>query len=334
MKILSICITSYNRPKELERCLKSIDTKYKNDIEIIVSEDASPKREEIKSVAKEFEKNTEYSFYCNFNEINLGYDNNLAKLISLSNSKYTLFVSDDDAFNPKCLDTIIELLKEKDIPLLYTAYSSKDSKATNRRYVGDFKIDSGERSVRKYMYDSILFSGLIFKNDIVKKISAKKFVNLNYFQVYLFMYTIYYYGGYYKSIELIDCIEDGENGYGTTELSKKDPLLADRSSVFSNLQFNKGLIKVIKMFDKTAATNIFPYFEKEYSLRSYRGLSRARSMGRTTLKKYWEFMHNIGVKVKFPANIYYILLLILGNKVCDLLFDIPRKLIYKIRRQK
>lgn len=47
--ILSICITSYNRPNELYRCLKSIDVSNISDIEVVISEDKSPKREEIRT---------------------------------------------------------------------------------------------------------------------------------------------------------------------------------------------------------------------------------------------------------------------------------------------
>ena len=46
---LSICITSYKRVKELRRCLDSIDSKSPEIVEVIVSEDCSPQREQIKA---------------------------------------------------------------------------------------------------------------------------------------------------------------------------------------------------------------------------------------------------------------------------------------------
>ena len=47
MKILSIAITSYLRVSELDRCLRSIDTSFIDEIEVIVSEDCSKKKIEI-----------------------------------------------------------------------------------------------------------------------------------------------------------------------------------------------------------------------------------------------------------------------------------------------
>ena len=53
---ISVCITSYKRVRELQRCLNSIDSKHKESIEVIVSEDNSPERERIREVVEEYAK--------------------------------------------------------------------------------------------------------------------------------------------------------------------------------------------------------------------------------------------------------------------------------------
>lgn len=332
---LSICITSYNRPAELKRGLESIDAD-PADIEIIVSEDKSPKREEIAQTVDDFKKETDYNLSGNFNEVNLGYDGNLAKLISLAKGEYILFMSDDDAFNAEALSYVIKVLKEKTQAFMYTAYSGTDSKALNRKYDKCFEIKAGIKSVNAYLYDGILFSGLIFRRECIRGLISDmdRFINTNYFQIYLVAKMLYKFGGYYDNIELINCIGDGENGYGTTELSKKDPLLADRNSIFSNMQFNKGLIKVIKIFDEEEKTKAIKHFQKEYSLRTYRGLSAARAVGKDTLKEYWRRLKSLDIKIRFPAGVYYRTLLLFGCKFSDALFGLPRRILYAVRRKR
>lgn len=330
--ILSICITSYNRPNELYRCLKSIDVSNVSDIEIVISEDKSPKREEIRTVINQYCSSASYNVIVNYNEVNLGYDRNLGKLISLATGKYILFCSDDDAFYPQQLDSVIDILKKNEIPLLLTSYSGIDNYAFNRRYNRAFRIPSGINSIKKHLYDGILFSGLLFKASLVKTLDSEPFVNHNYFQIYLLMKILFHYGGAYEPIDLINCIMDGENGYGTTELSNNDALLADRNSLYSNAQFNKGLIKVIRYFDKEEKTNIIKWFSKEYSLKTYRGLSRARKNSRGELKKYWIFLHELDLDIVFPANFYYVVLYLLNSEISDKLFLLPKKILFKIRR--
>ena len=88
---LSICITSYNRVNELYRCLKSVDTVYKDLIEIVVSEDCSPKKDEIAQIVNRFVSETDYYVLYNTNAYNLGYDRNLGKLIELAKGEYLVF---------------------------------------------------------------------------------------------------------------------------------------------------------------------------------------------------------------------------------------------------
>ena len=64
--ILSICIPTYNRPKELERLLYSIDSRRGKQIEIVIGENKSSKREEIKKVVESYQKKT--SYVVNYNQ--------------------------------------------------------------------------------------------------------------------------------------------------------------------------------------------------------------------------------------------------------------------------
>lgn len=247
---LSICITSYNRVKELERCLKSINTaKYADNIEIIVSEDHSPQRANIEKIVLKFASNSRYHVIFNSNEVNKGYDNNLGRLIELANGQYILFLSDDDALINNSLDIIIECLQIEKPSLLFSPFLLYYSNEYKRKYNNSFKIYANEKNAGKYIEDSILFSGLIFRTDLIKEFDARNFKNLNYFQVYLFLNVVYKYGGYYLNIPLINVFGDGENAYGISESSEKNEYLADRKSIYSDLEFHKGLIKTIDIFD-------------------------------------------------------------------------------------
>ena len=59
-KLFSICIPSYNRPAEIRRLLNSIDTTHVDEVEIVICEDKSPKREEIRKQVLDFKSKTQY----------------------------------------------------------------------------------------------------------------------------------------------------------------------------------------------------------------------------------------------------------------------------------
>ena len=330
--LLSICITSYKRVNELIRCLYSIDSNLVGQIEVVVSEDCSPERDKIREVVSNYAGHSPYHVVFNANEHNLGYDRNLKKLVTLASGEYIMFLSDDDSLFPGKLDEFIKCLYKRPA-IAYGSfwYGYKEAKTIRRKYDSSHMIPPGENSAGGHIYDAILFSGLAFRRDLILDIDAERFRNLNYFQVYLFLTVLYKYGGYYQDTLLIDSVSDGENAYGQVKSSGSgNSLLADRDSVFSNLEFNKGLFKVIQMFDKDYGTHVFDLFCKEYSLRSIGGLLRARKAGFKTYINYWHKLRMSGVSFTVVFYIYFVSVALLGSRLSGWLFFIPRKiLLYK-----
>jgi glycosyltransferase involved in cell wall biosynthesis len=68
---LSICIPSYNRTNSLINLLHSIDGP-EHDIQIVIAEDNSPSRIEIRNLVEQFKKSSSYSLVYHENEKNMG----------------------------------------------------------------------------------------------------------------------------------------------------------------------------------------------------------------------------------------------------------------------
>ena len=132
---------------------------------------------------------------------------------------------------------------------------------------------------------------------------------------------------------LVQCINDGENAFGLSDSSEKNPLLADSKSIHSRLEYHKHLIKVIEIFDDENGTNLMNSFAREYSLRAYDWLSKACKAGKYDFINYWIKMKSLNIKLSFIAKIYYWALKILGYKVCDFIFHIPRKILLDFRKR-
>ena len=338
--ILTIGITSYKRINELIRCINSIQTKYVDDIEILISEDKSPLSREIEEAVNQLSKDSQYNIHFTSNPENLGYDMNLGAIIQKAAGDYIFFMSDDDAVCEGCLDHIIDVLKTAPrYGVLYAPFVYADTGKKDRfRSKADFEIAAGEENASRYVYDSILFSGLIFRKEFVKDFDSSRFRNLNYFQVYMFLQMMLKYGGYYFATPSVLCVGDGENAYGLSESSKGDSsqearerneMLANRKSVISNLEFNKTLIKVIRMFDADEGTHVIDSFARQYSLRSISGLSLARKEGLEYFKKYWQKLKELDIPLYPIARCYHFLLLVFGEKVTTALLSGFRRILQK-----
>lgn len=331
MKTLSIAVTSYSRVFELERCLKSIDSSFINEIEVVVSEDCSPKKDEIKKLLQKISSISPYKIIFNSNEKNLGYDKNIKKLIDLSTSEYILFITDDDMFSKNSLDTIICNLKEQKPAFLLTPYLHVKTGMQDRKYERSHLIKSGLNSVNKYLFNSILVSGLIFKKSLIPEYHADKFDKLIYSQVYIFSSILYKNEGAYLNVNLIDCVEDGENAYGKSE-SNINKELANRAKPISNLEFNKGLIQIIRIFDDDYNENLHKDFSWEYSLRSWRGLSESKKMSQKEMNDYFKKLLNLDISRPYISYLYFLGLSILGFKITNFLLSTPKHYLHKYRK--
>lgn len=327
--ILTIGITSYNRIKELERCIRSIDTKYTDDIEVLVSEDCSPLHLEIEQIVLRLNDELDFNIRFCSNIKNLGYDRNLGEIIKKAYGRFVLLMSDDDMFYPNQLNSFIDALREnQECGMLYSSFVYANTKKLDRFYDSDKIIKPSFNNAGSHIYDSILFSGLIFNKEYVKNISADRFLNYNYYQVYLFLFTMSHYFCVYKKEPLVVCVNDGENAYGISESSGGNKLLANRKSVISNLEFNKKLIAIIKCFDKDNDSNVFKQFETQYNIHSYSGLSIARNCGLNYFNEYWLKLKSLDINIGIITHVYYLLLLLFGNKI-DKIMYIFKKILKK-----
>ena len=99
---LSICIPTFNRPSQLPNCLNSICIAKANsnlDFDVCISDNGS--NYDVKKVVDNF--TDKLNINLNINKKNLGYQPNLIKAISSSNSEFVWTLGDDDLLVPDAL---------------------------------------------------------------------------------------------------------------------------------------------------------------------------------------------------------------------------------------
>jgi glycosyltransferase involved in cell wall biosynthesis len=327
---LSIAVTSYSRVDELERCLLSIDSSLISDVEIIISEDCSPKKTEIRSLVEKIALTSQFVIKFNSNEKNIGYDRNIKKLIDMASGEYILFITDDDKFSQGALDKLIRQLKKNSPGFLLTPFRHVKSGLVQRKYSNSHHIACGLKSVNKYLFDNILVSGLVFKRSLIPAYEETKLDKLIYTQVYIFCVIALRNEGEYLDVELIECIEDGENAYGKSP-SNLNKDLADRSKPISNLEFNKGLIQIVRMFDEDYNSSAHKRFSQEYSFRSWTGLSESKRISQNEMKNYFEKLAVLDIEYNFFPYIYFGFLTLFGYSFSQVIVAFPKYAVKKIR---
>lgn len=119
--LVSIGIPTYNRPNLLKRALEIISSQTYTNLEIIVSDNASPDLK-VKEIAEEFVvRDPRIKYYRR--EQNSGVIANAEFVLKQSQGEYFAWYSDDDWRSPEFIDILVaELEKNKDINLAFCDY--------------------------------------------------------------------------------------------------------------------------------------------------------------------------------------------------------------------
>jgi acetyltransferase-like isoleucine patch superfamily enzyme/glycosyltransferase involved in cell wall biosynthesis len=176
--LISICIPTFNRPNQLEKCLNSIYSQIGNDslFEVFVSNNNSfDNTEDVINKYLNLYSNLTY----NRNETNIGPDRNIALTIEKSKGKYIILHGDDDYFKENTLYNLMDIInKNKTSSLLFINVLSNKNDVVLYNGVNEFLQATSIAA-------SFISSIIIRREDFSKLEEPFKFVDTSFNQIYL-----------------------------------------------------------------------------------------------------------------------------------------------------
>lgn len=260
--ILSICIPTFNRDGCLRTCLESITEQFKDhhifrQVEVVISDNAST--DGTFEVVNCFREKYSNIYYFR-NEINLGFDRNLLKVIDSGRGEYCLTIGDDDALFPGGIGYIIEKIKSVGVPYFMLNCWGYDNELIlpvlsrpNHCLSSDLTFDSLLDFVRSLKrYDDLVgfFGGIstqLFKKDIWDSYKFKdKFLDTQIVHVFVLLSAFRNYRFVFLSKPIIKTRNDNIRweicpGF---ETSFKRAMSSLRIAVWINDQYQLKLSKV------------------------------------------------------------------------------------------
>lgn len=317
--LLSIVVLSYNRPEQIKRILENLLEAPNSEFNLIIKDDQSPKREEIHQIVEHYQSSLKFEVIFHSNRENLGYDRNLLDSFSITNSDYIFFLSDDDYILGEKIPDLLALLRKKEFSVYFSPYTSKgkiNRQIKSKYYIGDFS---------NIIYNSVLFSGLIFDREKVNHLQKDiDFLsNCIYSQVYLSSLLVFNEKSYgVAPIKLLVLGDDGENYFGKNPSATNSDILMDRESILSNLNYQVFLLTVVKVIASDTNALIYKIFVREYKKRLIAYAFKARASGKIVYRSFLSHYE----KSDLPNAVWLSFLL----KCFYLIPDIISKYIYNI----
>lgn len=292
--LVSIVVLSYNRPMQIDRILHNLLSASSPHFNVIIKDDCSPRQMEIEEIVESYAKRANFEIILHKNKINLGYDENLLDAFCATDSDYVFLLSDDDFIDGARVIDLTNLLSSREHKIYFTPYT--DGGIPRRSGLTPY----AQARFHEVIYNSILFSGLIFDRESVLLLPKdKKFLSTSiYTQVYLASVLIYTEKRFGEAPNnLLFLGGDGENFFGKNESAVNCEILRDRSCITSNFKYQMLLIKVVNKIGEVTDTSTVKIFMTEYNRRLISYLLRARSSGLIGFNRLVEAVNASGISV-------------------------------------
>lgn len=328
--LFSICIPSYNRPQEIQRLLDSIDYSYSEKFEIVICEDSSPRRSEIRETVQNFIKKSAYSVRYIENDYNLGYDRNLRTLINYAKGTFIIFMGDDDMFIPRQLDDYAKFI-ERNLNCGYILRSYRNiylnHTVENFQYFNANKYFEPSKETYILMFDkSVFISGFTIKKENAKEFETNEFDGSLLYQLYLLSEVCRKYPSAYYYQPITQAIEGGTPFFGSSE-NEKGLYTPGTITVQNSINFMKWYMYMIDYIAKKYDDDSADLIKLNMSKYSYPTLAIQREKGRKVFYKYTKELYVIGLGTSVYFYIYSISLYLFGVKFCNNIIRFLKKMI-------
>jgi len=330
----SVCIPAYNRPEVLGTLLDSIIAQDYSNYEIVIGEDTSPRRNEIRSIAALYQKKYPERITYFENEHTLGFDANIRRLIEKAKGQYCFFMGNDDLICPKALSTVSNALDRYDnVGVVLRSYASFDDnpKKINQifRYFREEKIfSSGSRTIINFFRRSVVISGMVIHRQTALLYSTDQFDGTLLYQVYLVANILADMNGVYLPEITVLYRNGGIPEFGNSKKEQGKFVPKDRT-IESSLQFMHGMLGVAQYVEKTRKVKIYNSILRDIGNYSYPILAIQANQPFRLFLKYCFRLAEIGFWSNPLFYIYFVLIIMFRPRRIDkLIRAIKNKLGY------
>lgn len=331
-RLFSICIPAYNRAKYLRPLLDSVLSQDFKDFEIVICEDDSPERNQIRAVVREYqEKHPNLIAYYEHQQ-NFGYDASIRDLVEKAEGEFCFFLGNDDLMCNGALTEAARLIQSyNNVGFVLKSYSwfdgSPDNIAQTVRYFGkECEFKAGREAIRTCLRRSGVIAGYIVNRDSAHAAATEKFDGSLFYQMHLTASVLSNMNAVFTPKVLVLCRNGEPPEFGNSG-SERGKYVPGSFTSHARLNMIKGVISIVNNLKQTKEIDVVDDMMRDYSNYFY---SCIRDQLNLPFFEYWRLYRefsNMGFS-KYPMfHLYIVVAYLLGQKRFDWIVNKSQKIL-------
>lgn len=315
----SVCIPAYNRATLLPPLLDSIFSQDFDDYEVVITEDASRERLEIRSVAETYQQRYPGKLRLIENEKNLGFDGNIRKLVAEAHGRYCLFMGNDDLLASGAMKTIANgISRHPDVGVVLRSYAQFDGEPDNIwqefRYFADERFfPAGSASAAALYRRSVVICGVVMHRETALRHATTEHDGTLLYQIYLVASVLYEKNGIALPQIVALYRKGGIPEFGNAE-AERGKFTPEQHTVESSVHFMQGMMNIARAIDRDHGGLFYQRVRSDVAHYSMPVLSIQADKPKAAFVGYWASLCKLGFW-RYPIfHLYFLSLLILGER--------------------
>lgn len=189
--MISVCVPAYNRAAELPALLESVFTQDYPHYEVVICEDGSPEREQIRAVVARYAERHPGRLRYVENAETLGYDGNFREMLRRARGDYCFILGNDDLAAPGALRLTAEALtRSPGVGVVLRSFARftdtpEHLYTVSRYYRDELRFPPGPDTVALFYRRLVIMSGLVFHRAAALEYETERFDGTLFYQLHL-----------------------------------------------------------------------------------------------------------------------------------------------------
>jgi glycosyltransferase involved in cell wall biosynthesis len=320
--MISVCIPAYNRAALLPPLLDSIVGQSFTDYEIVIAEDKSPERDEIRAVAERYSRSWPDRIRYHENPANFGYDANLRNLIELSTGKYCLFMGNDDLMCPEALTKVAAAVKKhQNVGVVLRSYAAFDGTPDNvvqtyRYFDEELFFPAGAQSIATVYRRSVVIPGMVIHREAALRRATERFDGTLLYQLYLVADILVDMNAVYLPDITVLYRNGGVPDFGNS-MAEKGKFSPKQQTPESSLHFIDGMLAIAKYVESSRSVDIYRHVLRDVGNYSYPILAIQARQPLKVFLRYAISLAQLGLGRQPMFYAYLAAILLVGTRRLD-----------------
>lgn len=188
---LSVIVPTYGRADDIGPLIDSVLAQDFDDWELVVAEDYSPRRDEVRAVVDEYRQRVGERIRFHQNQETLGYDANFRNLIDLARGDFVFVMGDDDRVAPGAFAAVRDAIaRYPNLGVIIRAYAVFTDTPDNvvkvlRHWPSECMFPAGPRAIVAAHRRLVAMAGIVMHRDSAAKYATDRFDGTLFYQQWL-----------------------------------------------------------------------------------------------------------------------------------------------------